>query len=159
MKRIDQFEKPINILLEGITTFFFFVIVIMTILLVILRYVFNKTIIGGNEAIQFLFIYTTAFGAAVSLGKRQHIKISVFIEKLTPNTRKIVNIFNSLLIILLNIYIVLQSIKWISSVGYFETPVLSIPQGIVQICIPVSCGFIVLYSLKHIISEFFFANE
>jgi len=159
MKRLFLLEKIITIVLERIITFFFFVILVMTILLVILRYIFGKTIIGGNEAIQFLFIFTTAFGAAVSLNKRQHIKISVFVNKFKPNIQKIINIFNSLLLILLNVYIIIHSIKWISSVGYFETPVLSIPQGIVQSCIPVSCGFIVFYSLNYIISEFIFTKK
>lgn len=153
MKWMRRVEDNITISLEGIVTFFFFVMVVLILLLVILRYVFNTTIIGGDEATEFLFIYTTAFGAAISLGKNQHIRISVFLERLPLKVQRIVNILNSILIILLHGYLFFLSIKWISSVGYFESPVLQIPQGIVQICIPISCVFIVLYGLRQIVAR------
>jgi TRAP-type mannitol/chloroaromatic compound transport system permease small subunit len=43
----------------------FMVIFILVVMLVILRYLFNTTIVGGNEATVQLFIHTTALGAAV----------------------------------------------------------------------------------------------
>jgi TRAP-type C4-dicarboxylate transport system permease small subunit len=152
---IRHIENVLTISLEGIVTFFFFVMVVLILLLVILRYVFTTTIIGGDEATQFLFIYTTAFGAAISIGKNQHIKISVFLERFPPKARRIVHIFNSMLIILLHGYLFLLSIQWIRSVGYFESPVLQIPQGIVQICIPISCVVILLYGIRQIATELF----
>lgn len=155
MKRIDRIEHLLTISLEGIVTFFFFAIVVLLLLLVILRYVFSTTIIGGDEAIQFLFIYTTAFGAAISIGKNQHIKISVFLEWFPQRARRVIRIFNCLLIILLHGYLFFLSITWISSVGYFESPVLQVPQGIVQICIPISCVVILLYGIRQIATELF----
>jgi TRAP-type C4-dicarboxylate transport system permease small subunit len=153
MRWIRRIEDALTISLEGIVTFFFFVMVVLILLLVILRYVFTTTIIGGDEATQFLFIYTTAFGAAISLGKNQHIKISVFLERFPLKARRIVNILNCMLIILLHGYLFFLSIQWIRSVGYFESPVLQIPQGIVQICIPISCVVILLYGIRQIATE------
>ena len=159
MKWIYRAEQSLNVFLESFVTFFFFVMFFLTVLLVTLRYVFNTTIIGGDEATQFLFIYTTAIGAAISIGKKQHIKISVLLERLPLGGQRIVNILNSVLIILLHGYLLWLSIEWISSVGYFESPMLQIPQGIVQICIPISCVFIILYSLRHIASELLRAEK
>jgi TRAP-type C4-dicarboxylate transport system permease small subunit len=153
MKWIYRAENALTKSLESIVTLFFFVMVVLILLLVILRYVFITTIIGGDEATQFLFIYTTAFGASILLGKNQHIRISILLERLPQRVQKIVSILNSILIIFLHGYLLFLSIKWISSVGYFESPVLQIPQGIVQICIPISCVIIILYGLRHIVSE------
>lgn len=155
MSWMRRIENALTISLEGIVTFFFFVMVVLILLLVILRYVFTTTIIGGDEATQFLFIYTTAFGAAISIGKNQHIKISVFLERFPLRVRRVVNIFNCVLIMLLHGYLFFLSMKWIRSVGYFESPVLQIPQGIVQVCIPLSCLFILLYGLRQIAAELF----
>jgi TRAP-type C4-dicarboxylate transport system permease small subunit len=154
MKRVDQIEDLVTRSLEGIVTFIFFVMLVLILLLVVLRYVFATTIIGGNEATEFLFIYTTAFGAAISLAKNNHIKISVIVEHLPVRFQWAAHALNSVLVILLHAYLFYLSIKWISSVGYFESPVLQIPQGIVQVCIPISCGFIVLYGLRQIASGF-----
>ena len=150
MKRVYRIEDLVTRSLEGIVSLIFLVMVVLVLLLVVLRYVFATTIIGGNEATQFLFVYTTAFGAAISIGKNNHIKISVIVEHLPVRFQRAANALNSVLIILLHAFLLYLSIKWISSVGYFESPVLQIPQGIVQVCIPISCGFIILYGLRQI---------
>jgi TRAP-type C4-dicarboxylate transport system permease small subunit len=154
MKRLYRIEDLVTRSLEGIVSFIFFVMVVLVLLLVVLRYVFATTIIGGNEATQFLFVYTTALGAAISVGKNSHIKISVIVERLPARLLWVADALKCVLVILLHAYLLYLSIKWISSVGYFESPVLQIPQGIVQVCIPISCGFIILYGLRQIASWF-----
>ena len=150
MKRVYRIEELVTRSLEGIVSLIFLVMVVLVLLLVVLRYVFATTIIGGNEATQFLFVYTTAFGAAISIGKNNHIKISVIVEYFPVRFQRAANALNSVLIILLHAFLLYLSIKWISSVGYFESPVLQIPQGIVQVCIPISCAFIILYGLRQL---------
>lgn len=154
MKQVYKIEAFVTRSLEGIVTFIFFIMLVLVLLLVILRYVFATTIIGGNEATQFLFIYTTALGAAISIGKNTHIKISVIVDRLPVRLQRAAHALNSVLIILLHAYLFYLSMQWISSVGYFESPVLQIPQGIVQVCIPISCVFIMLYGLRQIVSGF-----
>jgi TRAP-type C4-dicarboxylate transport system permease small subunit len=155
VKRLHRLEQTISRLLEVIITVFFFLILMITITLVILRYGFNAAIIGGNEAMNYLFIYTTALGAVISVGSGEHIKISYFINKLQRRSRKITNIINYSLIAFINGVMVLYSLPWIVSTGSFESPVLRIPSWIVQISIPIGCSLVVIYCLNHIIYEIF----
>ena len=155
MDRLYQLEKLVSRLLEFIITFFFFIILSITITLVLMRYGFNAAIIGGNEAMNYLFIYTTALGAAVSIGNAEHIKITFLIDRLKARSRKFVNIINYLLIAFINGVMVWCSLPWIRSTGYFESPVLRIPNWIVQISVPVGCSLVILYCLNHIILEIF----
>lgn len=143
-------------MLEVIITFFFFIILSITITLVIMRYGFNAAIIGGNEAMNYLFIYTTALGAAVSIGNAEHIKITFLVDKLKARSRKLVNIINYLLIAFINGVMVWYSLPWIRSTGDFESPVLRIPNWMVQISIPVGCSLVILYCLNHILLEIFY---
>ena len=142
-------------LLEAIVTFFFFVILSITIILVIMRYGFNSAIIGGNEAMNYLFIYTTALGAAVSIGNDEHIKISFLVDKLKAGSRKVVNIVNFILIGFINAVMIWYSLRWIHSTGYFESPVLRIPNWMVQVSVPLGCSLVILYCLNHIFLEIF----
>jgi TRAP-type C4-dicarboxylate transport system permease small subunit len=139
--------------LETIVTVFFFIILSITITLVIMRYGFNAAIIGGNEAMEYMFIYTTALGAAVSIGKGEHITISFLIDKLGVRWRALVNTVNYLLIGFINAVMVYYSVPWIKSTGYFESPVLRIPNWMVQISVPVGCGLVILYCLAHMFIE------
>jgi TRAP-type C4-dicarboxylate transport system permease small subunit len=153
--RLYRVERFATRLLEMIITFFFFIILSITITLVIMRYGFNAAIIGGNETMEYLFIYTTALGAAISVGNGEHIRISFFIDKLKSRSRKYVNILNYLLVGFINGVMIWYSLNWIRSTGYFESPVLRIPTWTVQISVPVGCGLVILYCLNHIFLEIF----
>lgn len=153
MDKLYQLERFATRLLEVIVTFFFFIILSITITLVIMRYGFNAAIIGGNEAMNYLFIYTTALGAAVSIGNGEHIKISFLIDKLKARSRRVVNIANYLLVGFINAVMIWYSLRWIHSTGYFESPVLRIPNWIVQISVPLGCSLVILYCLNHIFLE------
>jgi TRAP-type transport system small permease protein len=151
--RLHQLEKFVTRSLEVIITFFFFIILSITITLVIMRYGFNAAIIGGNEAMNYLFIYTTALGAAVSIGNGEHIKITFLVDRLKARSRKLVNIMNYLFIGFINGVMIWYSLPWIRSTGYFESPVLRIPNWLVQISVPVGCSLVILYCLNHIFLE------
>jgi TRAP-type C4-dicarboxylate transport system permease small subunit len=151
--RLYRLEQSASRVLEAIVTFFFFLILSITIILVIMRYGFNAAIIGGNEAMNYLFIYTTALGAAVSIGNGSHIKISFLVDKLKPRSRKVVNIINYLLVGVINGVMIWYSLRWIRSTGYFESPVLRIPNWLVQITVPLGCSLVILYCLNHIFLE------
>jgi TRAP-type C4-dicarboxylate transport system permease small subunit len=155
MEGIQRFKGILLIMLQGIITGLFSIILILTILLVILRYGFNTAIIGGNEAMEYLFIYTTAIGAAVALGKREHIKITYFVDKLPLAMRSVVNVLDLILIGFINGVMIWYSIPWIKSVGSFESPVLRIPNRIVQASVPIGCGLVILCCLCLVVTDIF----
>ncbi|MBN2627731.1 MAG: TRAP transporter small permease [Spirochaetales bacterium] len=143
-------EGGISRVLEFLVTLAFALIVVLTVLLVILRYLFNSSIIFGNELMEFLFIYTTAFGAAVSLGKGNHIKIDYFKDRLNPPLKLIAEIAGQLIIGAINIIIAVLSLNWIAKVGHSASPVMRIPMWTVQICIPLGCVLVTLFALFNI---------
>ena len=142
-----SFSKGLARSIELFITFLFFVMTVLVILLVILRYFFKTTIIGGQEFVTFCFIYTTALGAAVALVKGEQIAVRVFLDCLPAGARRWIERLNFFLIAILNALVILFSIPWIRGVGYFESPVLRIPQGVVLISLPVGCGLVSLFAI------------
>lgn len=150
MNRLIQIENRADLVLEVLVTLLFFSILCITIIFVILRYGFNSAITGGNEAMNYMFIYTTALGAAVSVGKQDHIRISFFVDRLQGGKRKFIDILNHVLIGFVNGVLIWYSLPWIQSAGSFESPVLRIPNWMVQISVPIGCFLVILYCLNHI---------
>ena len=144
MDFLSKLEKRITGLLELVITLFFGIILSTTILLVVLRYVFNSGIYGGNELISYLFVYTTALGAAVSISRDDHIKITVFVEQLPEKLRKTADIISLFFIAILNLVLIFLSVPWMKKVGSFESPTLRIPNGWVQFGVPLGCAAVVL---------------
>jgi TRAP-type C4-dicarboxylate transport system permease small subunit len=152
---IQRFQRILVIILDSVITFFFSIIFMLTVLLVVLRYVFNTAIIGGNEAMEYLFIYTTAIGAASALARREHIKITYFVDKVPRAARRFVDILGLILIGFINAVMIWYGIPWIQSVGSFESPVLRIPNMVVQASIPIGCGLVIICCLCLMVMEVF----
>lgn len=140
-------------MLETIVAVFFFVILIMTLLLVSLRYGLNTSIKGGYELTNYLFIYTTAIGAAVSVNRHEHIKIDFIVNATKGTLRLALDVLVQLLIAVINGVIGYLSVSWIRQVGSFLSPVLRMPNWMVQVAIPVGSVLTILFCLSNIVRD------
>ena len=150
MGSLKRISSLLLLTLDGVIASFFALIILITIFQVILRYVFNSAIIGGNEAMEALFIYTTAIGSAVAVRRRQHISITIAAQYLPLILKRLADVAVHLLIGFLNGAMIYYSTVWISKVGGNESPVLRIPEWIFQISIPIGCSLVIFYCLINI---------
>jgi TRAP-type C4-dicarboxylate transport system permease small subunit len=155
MNTFVKIEKPLTIALDVFVSLCFAAILVLTILQVVLRYGLNAAILGGNEAMEHLFIYTTAIGAAIAVRRGQHIRISYFIDLLPDTLSRIAEALALLLVAVLNGVMIYYSVPWIQQVGSNESPVMRMPEWIVQISVPIGCGLVILYCLYNIAKLFF----
>lgn len=138
---------------EYLLTVTFMLIFVLVVVLVVLRYIFNTTIVGGNEATVMMFIFTTALGAAVDVARGKHIIVDTFVNFLPAEVRHWLDVVNLAIIGILNIFLLKYSIDWIAAVGGSENPVLHIPEGVVQIAMPIGCGLTILFCITRIVSS------
>ena len=151
MKMLKKVSHVSTVVLDAVIATFFAGIILTTIMQVILRYGFNASVLGGSEAMEGLFIYTTAIGAAAGVRRREHIQINVLVKLLPVLLRRIVDVLVHLLIAFLNGVMIYYSLRWIDKVGSNESPVLRLPEWMVQISIPVGCSLVIFYCLVNII--------
>jgi TRAP-type C4-dicarboxylate transport system permease small subunit len=147
----ERLESLLSRILEHLLTVTFMVIFALVILLVILRYLFSTTIVGGNEVTVQLFIYTTALGAAVGVARSEHIIVDSFVNYLPARLRHWLEIFNLALVGVLHGFLLKYSIEWVSAVGGNEHAVTHLPEGLVQIAVPIGCALTVLFCVTRII--------
>ena len=145
MNIVKQVAQLLTLILDWVIGSFFAGIILLTILQVILRYVFNAGILGGNEAMEALFIYTTSIGASLAVLRKRHININYFVGLLPKILRRLIDICVHLIIAFLNGVMIYFSVDWISKVGSNESPVLRVPEWIFQLSIPVGCGLVIMY--------------
>jgi TRAP-type C4-dicarboxylate transport system permease small subunit len=148
---VKHLESLLSRSLEHLLTATFMFIFILVVLLVILRYLFNTTIVGGNEATVQLFIYTTVLGAAVGIARGEHITVDTFVNYLPARLRRRLDIFNLALVGTLNGFLLKYSIDWIRAVGGNEHAVTHLPEGLVQVAVPIGCALTVLFCVTRII--------
>ena len=120
--------------------------------LVVLRYAFNSSIVGGNELVVLLFIYTTSLGAAVAIARKEHIAINFMVEKFPLVWRKRVEIASFALIAALNgVMIWYSAAVWIPLTGHFMMPALQLPQIYGQLSIPIGCALVLASCMFRIV--------
>jgi len=151
MESLKRAAALLTLFLDGVVASLFAVILLTTILQVILRYVFNESVIGGNELMEGLFIYTTAIGSAVAVRRRRHINISYMVQQLPGFLQRLDDILVHALIAFINGVMIFYSIRWISKVGSNESPVMRVPEWTFQISIPIGCGLVIAYCLVMIV--------
>ena len=151
---IKTIESILTKTLEGVVAICFLAIVTIVITLVVLRYAFNSSITGGNEVITILFVYTTVLGAAVAVGRREHISITFAVECLPPHGRKWADAMGLVLIALLNGVMLVYSLGWIRITGDYLMPTTGLPRIVAQFSIPLGCGLAIVYCLLRLVLAF-----
>ena len=155
MKSLYRAKKVLDWVLNGLVGATFFGIAVLIIVLVILRYFFNSSVPGGNELLRFAFIYTTFIGAAVLVGRREHIAINIIIRKFPGPIRRAFDVLVHLLIVALHVYLLVLSFRWISVTGNNLAEELKFSLKYVQIALPIGCGLASIYAVFNALEALF----
>ena len=130
---------------------FLFLVFAITFVLVFLRYVFNQSIPGANEIVRILLIYTTAIGAAISIGKNEHIGIDVFVNLLPKKFYKTIRILQVFLMFVLHLILFIYCLEWVEKAGGYLMPATGLPRIVAIASIPLGCIFCILFCAKTLI--------
>ena len=119
----------------------------ITLVLVFLRYILNQSITGANEIVTILFIYTTSIGAAVSIGKNEHIGIDALVNILPNKFHKAIKILQIIFIFTLHVMLFIYCLQWISQAGGYLMPATGLPRLVAIASIPLGCLLCILYCI------------
>lgn len=120
--------------------------------LVGMRYIFNSSITGANEFVTLLFVYATSLGAAVSVGRGEHISITFAVDLLSDRIQVAIDRLCLALIAFLNFILIFESFGWIRVTGGFLMPSTGLPRIAAQLSIPLGCGLAVVYCAMRLLS-------
>ena len=119
--------------------------------LLFLRYDFNQSITGANEIVTILFIYTTAIGAAISIGENEHIGVDVFVNLLPKKFYKTIRILQVFLVFALHLILFIYCLEWVEKAGGYLMPATGLPRIVAIASIPLGCIFCILFCAKTLI--------
>lgn len=147
MSAPGRIEAGLSDRLESFLALLLLAIFGTVVLLVVLRYVFNTTVIGGNEGALVAFVYTTALGGALAVARREHIAIHYFVDLMPAPAKRILRIVQLALVAAVNLAIVWYSIDWIGKTGSFLMPALQLPQVAAQLSVFIGSSLAFVYCL------------
>lgn len=147
---MNRFESRLTSAIESIMAILLCLVFVIVVTLVVMRYVFNASITGANEMMVILFVYATVLGAAVGLGKREHLSVDFLFDKLPVSLQLVMRRIQLGLLACLNLVALVLSIYWIKQTGDYLMPSTGLPRWMAQLSIPLGTGLAVFYCLLRI---------
>lgn len=158
MRQMRYAKRFVDRILDALVTTIFAGMTGLTILLVILRYFFSTSIPGGHEALRFGFMFTTFLGAAVLIGRHQHISIHLVTKRLPPRLQRVAAVLENWIIIAMHVYLLVLSFRWMAVTGGNLAEELKFPLRYVQVALPIGTVLASLYAFSNSIEAIFDRN-
>jgi len=139
---------------DVINTLAFIVMVVIVLLQIFARYVIHISIPWTEELARYLLILITFIGGALAIRNKQHIAVTVIINKLPKKVRFYLNKFFEIIEIVFLIVVFKGSVIMINC--NWEAPVGAISwltKGKLYLILPVSIVMMVTYLLNQLVNE------
>ncbi len=138
-------ERRLTNLLEALLAAGLLGMFLVVVVLVILRYAFESGLVGANETATVVFVYLSSIGAAIAVGRQEHIRVDLLSSRLGPRGRLALEASNFGFVAILNAVVAASSISWIAATGHIPMPVTQVPRYLLQASVPLGCGLATLY--------------
>lgn len=146
-------KKQLDNTVAFITCSLLVVMVLMTLWQVFTRYVLNSPSTSSTEYLRYALIWESLLGSAYLFGKKQHLAITFFKQKLTNRVGFSINIFIEVAIIAFAVVVMIfGGVNAVLLTMEQLSPALGISMGYIYLIIPLSGVLITIYSVINLIT-------
>ncbi|MFV0422646.1 TRAP transporter small permease [Oleidesulfovibrio sp.] len=142
--------RDIDIYLSGA---FLSLTVLVVIVNVILRYLFQGGLFWVEEVATTSFIWSVFLGSSAAYRYNMHIGIDLITKLFPRHIQQLVAIAVTLLMTVINGYVVYLSLLFIQANSLKRTPVLDVPAIYVNVAITVGFGLITFHTLRFLVRD------
>ena len=94
---------------------------------VFFRYAMHQPLVWGDELASLLFIWLAMIGAVIALQRGEHMRLTTFIARMTPNTRAFCNTLADVIIVSFVMLLIGPAWEYAQEEWAITTPALGIP--------------------------------
>jgi len=151
---LQAFERRLTTVLEAVLAAGLLGMFLVVVLLVALRYAFQSGLVGANETATVVFVYLSSLGAAVAVGRQEHIRVDLLSARLGRRGRLALEACNLGIVAILNAVLAVTSTAWIAATGQTLMPVTQMPRYLLQASVPLGCALATLYCAIKLVALF-----
>lgn len=147
-------KKVLDKILGWLCIIIFSFMVLMATYQVIVRYVFSNPSALSETLTKYAFVWLILYSSAYVFGQRDHISINFVKDKQKESTKRFLNIFIELIVIIFACLVMVYGGIRVSSMNLLQfDSILNIPTGYIYSAIPISGILIIIYSIYNILIE------
>lgn len=152
MQALIKLRKVIDLVLSCAVGIVFAFMVCIGTYQIVVRYFFNSPSTVSEELLTYSFTWMALLASAYVFGKRDHMRMGFFADKITGKPRLILETVIELLILLMvGGIMIFGGASIINLTMTQQTASLGIPMGIIYTILPISGGLIFVYGILNLI--------
>lgn len=118
---------------------------------VITRYALNTPSTMSEDLLSYAFVWVSLLGTALVFGQKEHMKLTLFSDRLTGKWALILSIFTELLIVgVVVIVFLVGGQKFVGVGGLQVSPTLNITMDWIYLILPLTGSLILIYNALNI---------
>ncbi len=146
LKTLDKVE-------DSLLVFMFVAMVSIIFFQVIMRYVFNNSLSWSEELGKFLFVWLSWIGISIGHRRREHIKITLLVDRLPPVAKRISEIISELILIVVCGVTMIYGIRMLGIQWTTPYAGIKISTSWGYLSVVLGCGLFVLRGFIHIAED------
>ncbi|WP_436859349.1 TRAP transporter small permease [Citrobacter tructae] len=148
---MNTLRKGLDVVLGSVCCLVLAIMVGIACWQVISRYILGVPSTITEEMLRFLLVWVSMLGMAYVAGKKQHISLTILLDKVSPELRRWWDITLQIIFIAFSIWVLIIGGLKISAISMLQiSPALGIPMGKVYYALPCAGVLIILYGLLNI---------
>ncbi|ACB33094.1 TRAP C4-dicarboxylate transport system permease DctM subunit [Leptothrix cholodnii SP-6] len=119
---------------------------------VVARYAFGRPITWIDEIVSFAFIWVAMLGAVLAMHRNEHLRLSMFVDRMSPRLREYVHAFALVAMATFLMGLIGPAIEHVEVEWIVETPALGIPGGLrvaaIAVGLVLMLAVVAIYSVR-----------
>ena len=144
-------RRAVDGMIRWIIIFLMLFMTVTVFLQIVFRYVFNIPLGWSEEVARFSFVWVSFFGASALMRVREHINVTVFVDRFPPRLRAAAVLVANLCGLICVYFFLIGGIALTTNEWSQLAPAMQIPMGWVYLVIPISAGLMAIWMVIHTI--------
>lgn len=151
---MNKFRNILNKVIEVICTTLLAFMVVLGTWQIITRYVLNNPSTVSEDLLIYSFVWMSLLGSAYVFGKKDHMTMVFFRQKLeskSPKVKIILNVITELLVMIFSAFVLVLGGFQISMLAMGQiSPALGISMGYIYLSLPLSGVITIIYNILNL---------
>ena len=142
---LSAIQRVINGVVRWVVIVLMLFMTVAVCLQILFRYVFNVPLGWTEEVARFAFVWVSFFGASALMRVREHINVTIFLDRFPPRLRAAAGFFANIGAVICVYFFLVGGIALATNEWRQLAPATQIPMGWVYLVIPVSSGLMAIW--------------
>ena len=152
MEFLQTIRKGLDKILCAACIFLFGEMVVVGTYQIVTRFIFNSPSTVSEELLTYSFAWMALLSSALVFGKRDHMRMGFWADKLTGTKKKVLELVIELIVLIFAASVMVYGGSTIMKLTMTQkTASLGIPMGIIYTVVPLSGIVIVIYAILNMI--------